>query len=94
MKDRKFEERVYEIIARKFGVSVEAITPATSLFNELSTDSLDIVEVIMVLEREFNVKIRDEDLEKLGKIDDLVNYIREKMSLSPVGKAGDGVGSL
>jgi acyl carrier protein len=82
MNDTKLEEKVREIVARQFDISVEAVTPGTSLFN-LTKDSLDIVELVLALEREFEVKIEDEDLEKLGKIGDLTNYIREKLLCRP-----------
>jgi len=82
MNDKPLDEKVREIIAGQFDINIEAITPVTSIFN-LTKDSLDIVEAVLALEREFNVKIEDEDLEKLGKIGDLTNYIREKLLCCP-----------
>ena len=88
MKDQTIEPRLLAIIAKQFKISATSITPATSLFKDLARDSLDVVELVLLLEREFNVKISDEDLEKLGRVDDLTDYIQAKISNLPAGGPG------
>jgi|GEM_PF-2063467 len=77
MNDTQLAAKVREIVARRFGRAVETVLPETSFFT-LAKDSLDIVELVLALETEFQVKIEDNDLEKIGKLCDLTNYLREK----------------
>ncbi|SNR97328.1 acyl carrier protein [Anaerovirgula multivorans] len=68
--------RVREIVGEQLGVSdVEAITPATSLIEDLDADSLDAVEIIMAIEDEFSVEIPDEEAEGFKNIGDIVEYV-------------------
>ncbi len=68
-------EKVKEIIMEQLSISdPDVVTPETTL-EDLGADSLDMVEVIMALEDEFDVQIRDEDLESLKCVADLVDYI-------------------
>lgn len=69
-------EKVKSIVVDQLGVDEEQITLETS-FTELNADSLDIVELIMALEEEFDLDIPDEDAEKLRTVGDAVNYIKE-----------------
>ncbi|MDN5346606.1 MAG: acyl carrier protein [Clostridia bacterium] len=70
-------EKVKEIVAEQLGVEVDDLTSETS-FEDLNADSLDIVELIMALEEEFDLEIPDEDAEKLTTIGAAVEYIRER----------------
>lgn len=76
MNDDELAEKIRALVARRFSIDVEMVRPDTSLFN-LAKDSLAIVELVMVLEREFSVEIRDEVLERLGKIVDMTRFISE-----------------
>ncbi len=68
-------EKVKAIIIEQLSISDEdMITPETTL-EDLGADSLDLVEVIMAIEDEFDVQIKDEDLESLKSVGDLINYI-------------------
>ena len=69
-------EKVRAIVADQLGVDEEEVTQGTT-FQELNADSLDIVELIMALEEEFNLDIPDEEAEKIRTIGDAVNYIQE-----------------
>jgi len=69
-------ERVKAIIVDQLGVDEEDITLETS-FSDLNADSLDIVELIMAFEEEFDIDIPDEEAEKIKTVRDAVNYIRE-----------------
>ncbi len=68
-------EKVKEIIMEQLSINdPDAIAPETTL-EDLGADSLDMVEVIMALEDEFDIQIKDEDLESLKCVSDLVDYI-------------------
>jgi len=69
-------EKVKAIIMDQLGVDEEDITPKTS-FQDLNADSLDIVELVMALEEEFNLDIADEEIENIQTIEDIVKYVKE-----------------
>ncbi len=71
-------DKVKSIIAEQLGVKIEEVTPEASFIDDLGADSLDIVELIMALEEEFNIEIPDEDAEKIIKVGDAVKYIEGK----------------
>ena len=62
------EQRVQEIIVEQLGVSAEEVVPQASFIEDLGADSLDIVELVMAMEEEFDVEIPDEDAEKIQTI--------------------------
>ncbi len=68
-------EKVKAIVVEQLGVEEDIITPETS-FEELEADSLDIVELIMALEEEFDLDIPDEEAEKIKNVGDAVSYIK------------------
>ncbi len=71
------EERLKEIILKQFGEGEKPVTLETSFVNDLGTDSLDIVELVMELEDEFDVNIPDEEAQKMQTVGDAVKYINE-----------------
>lgn len=70
-------EKVKSIVAEQLGVDAGDITLETS-FDDLNADSLDVVELIMALEEEFDIEIPDEDAEKIKTVGDAVDYIKDK----------------
>ena len=68
-------ERVKEIVANQLNVDEDKILPETHFVEDLRADSLDIVELIMDLEEEFDLQIPDEDLPKVSTVQDIVDYI-------------------
>ncbi|MGB9792351.1 MAG: acyl carrier protein [Thermacetogeniaceae bacterium] len=78
LSDQEIFEKVRNIISEQLGVDAEEITLETS-FEDLNADSLDIVELIMALEEEFDIEIPDEDAEKLQKVSAVIDYIKENV---------------
>ncbi|GAV23689.1 acyl carrier protein [Carboxydothermus pertinax] len=72
-------ERVKKIIVDQLGVEEDEVTMEASFIDDLGADSLDIVELIMAFEEEFELEIPDEDAEKIRTVGDAVNYIQEKV---------------
>ncbi len=71
------EGKVKGIIAEQLGVGEEEIKPESSFIEDLGADSLDIVELVMAMEEEFEVEIPDEEAENIKTVRDAVNYIME-----------------
>ncbi|MCT8976853.1 acyl carrier protein [Clostridium sp. CX1] len=69
-------EKVQSIVSEQLGIGVEEITMEASFIDDLGADSLDIVELIMALETEFDFEIPDEDAEKITTVADVVEYIK------------------
>lgn len=74
----EISERIKNIIVEQLGVSKEELTPQASFIEDLGADSLDIVELIMALEEEYEMEIPDEDAEKIQTVDDVINYVQSK----------------
>jgi acyl carrier protein len=72
------DEKVKEIIAKQLGVNAAEVTPDASFVEDLGADSLDTVELVMAFEENFNVEIPDEDAEKITKVKDAIEYIKNK----------------
>lgn len=68
-------ERVKEIVAEALGAEISTLSEETSFKEDLAADSLDLFEVVMAFEEEFDVEIPTEDLEKIGTIGDVVKYL-------------------
>ena len=71
------EDRLKKIIADQLSVGEDEVVPEASFIEDLNADSLDLVELIMSLEEEFNVKISDEDAEKIRTVQDAMDYLQE-----------------
>ncbi|MCP4905980.1 MAG: acyl carrier protein [Myxococcota bacterium] len=73
------KDRVVELIVDQLGVSKEEATPQASFLDDLGADSLDIVELVMSFEEEFDLEIPDEDVEKIQTIDYAITYLQERI---------------
>ena len=71
------EARVKEIVCEQLGVSDEEVNPEASFIEDLGADSLDIVELVMALEEEYEMEISDEDAEKIKTVKDVIDYIEK-----------------
>lgn len=73
-------EKVKEVISEQLGIDdTDTITTETTFIDDLGADSLDIVELIMALEEEFDMEIPDADAEKVVTVGDVVEYIKENV---------------
>lgn len=73
------EDKVKKIIAEKLSVDLNEVVPEASFVDDLGADSLDLVELIMSMEEEFDVEISDEDAEKLQTVKDALEYVKKQM---------------
>ena len=73
------EEKVKKIIVDQLGISPDEVTLDAKFVDDLGADSLDIVELIMAFEEEFEIEIPDEDAEKIETVGDAVRYIEERI---------------
>jgi acyl carrier protein len=73
-------ERVTQIVVERLDVGAEEVTMEAGIKEDLGADSLDVVDLIMELEDEFNLTIEEEDAEKINTVGDIVNYISAKVS--------------
>jgi acyl carrier protein len=69
------EAKVKEIVCEQLGVSEEEVSPNASFIEDLGADSLDIVELVMALEEEYDLEISDEEAEKIRTVGDVVAFI-------------------
>ena len=72
-------EKVKAIIVEQLGVAETSVTMESSFIDDLGADSLDIVELVMALEEEFDMEIPDTDAEKVVTVGDVVEYIKENV---------------
>lgn len=72
------EDKVKKIIAEKLSVDLDEIVPSASFADDLGADSLDLVELIMSMEEEFDIDIPDEDAEKILTVQDAIEYTRQR----------------
>ena len=68
-------DRVKKIVVEHLGVEAGSVTPEASFIDDLGADSLDIVELVMAFEEEFNVEIPDDAAEKISTVKDATDYI-------------------
>ena len=74
------EQRVKEIIVEQLGVNEREVKPEAKFVDDLGADSLDLVELVMALEEEYNMEISDEDAEKILTVGDAINFIKGHVS--------------
>ena len=75
------QDKAKAFIATKLNVSEREITPEKNLFNDLGADSLDVVELLMILESEFNVKFSEDDTANVKTVGDLYDMIEKYTNL-------------
>lgn len=75
MSNEALVQRVKNVIAEALGVKPTEVVPTASFIDDLNADSLDIVELVMMIEREFDIEIPDDEAEKIRTVQDAVDYI-------------------
>ncbi len=70
-------DKIKDIIVEQLGVEADTVTMDSSFIDDLGADSLDIVELIMALEGEYDMEIPDEEAEKINTVGDVVDYIKK-----------------
>ncbi|MEO0376341.1 MAG: acyl carrier protein [Cyanobacteria bacterium P01_A01_bin.17] len=78
MSDSGTFEKVKSIVAEQLSVDAAQVVPEASFQNDLNADSLDVVEMVMALEEEFDIEIPDEDAEAITTVEKAVEYIDKK----------------
>jgi acyl carrier protein len=73
------QTRLKKIVAEQLSVDEAEVVPEASFIEDLNADSLDLVELIMSLEEEFDIKISDEDAEKIQTVQDAMSYLEENL---------------
>lgn len=74
------KDRVIEIVCENLGVNKDQVTEKTSFIEDVGADSLDIVELIMELEEEFEINIPDEQAEKIKTVGEAIEYIEREIA--------------
>ena len=74
----EISSKIKGIIAEQLGVALDEVKEGASFIEDLGADSLDIVELIMALEEEFEVEIPDEDAEKIQTVGDAIKFVQAK----------------
>jgi acyl carrier protein len=77
--DAQTQEKLKKIISEQLSVDEEEVVPEASFIEDLNADSLDLVELIMTMEEEFNIKISDEDAEKIQTVQDAIDYLQDHL---------------
>lgn len=70
--------KVTKIIVNQLGVSADEVKPEAKFVDDLGADSLDLTELIMAMEEEFDIEIADDDAQKIQKVQDAIDYIEAK----------------
>ena len=79
MSSEEIFDKIKDVIVEQLGVAEGTVTMEASFIDDLGADSLDIVELIMALEEEFDLEIPDADAEKIVTVSDVVDYIKENV---------------
>ena len=77
MTEKDLETRVRDLISTKLDVDTSQVVDSASFADDLKADSLDLVELVMALEEEFDIVISDQDQMKILKVGDAINYIKK-----------------
>ena len=78
--ERSIEDKLKDIIVDKLGIERKDILPESNFRNDLGADSLDTVELIMEVDKEFNISIPDDEMEKINTVQDVITLIEKKVN--------------
>lgn len=74
------EQRVKDLVISQLGVEASKVNNDSSFIDDLGADSLDTVELVMAFEEEFDLEISDEDAMKMRTVQDVINYLKDKVT--------------
>ena len=80
--DDELDTKVTMLICDAAGVDPGDVAPDTELMDDLGLESLDIVELVMAVEDEFDIEIPDEDADRMVTIEDVIDYVRENTKVA------------
>ncbi len=80
MSNDELVQKVKDLIAESLGVKKSDVVPSASFIDDLNADSLDIVELVMTIEKEFDIEIPDDEAEKIRTVQDAIDYIVSHVS--------------
>ncbi len=75
---KSIEERVIEVVVEQLAVDEKKVVPTANFADDLGSDSLDNVELVMAFEEEFDIEIPDEDAERITTVQSVIDYIKKK----------------
>ncbi len=78
--DSDLTNRIRTIVSEQFGVNMAEVTPDSNILDDLGADSLDVVELVMTLEDEFDIEVPDEAAESIRTIGDVERYVAEHVA--------------
>jgi acyl carrier protein len=78
--DPALSERIRGLVAEQLGVDSKEMTPDANILDDLGADSLDVVEMVMAIEEEFDIEIADEDAESMRTIGDVESYVAGRVA--------------
>jgi acyl carrier protein len=78
----EIKNRIVEIIANQLGIEEDDVTAEASVLDDLGADSLDVVELVMALEEEFNLEIPDEEAEKITSVQNIFDYMASAVQVA------------
>ena len=82
------QERICKIIAEQLSQDADEVVPEASFIDDLGADSLDLVELVMHMEEEFDVEIPDEQAENIRTVQDAINYVKQHLNDGDTTKKG------
>ncbi len=83
MNTQEIMARVVEIVSEQMGVAKDQISPTTAFIKDLNADSLDVVELVMELEEEFDINIPEDQQEKIQTVGEAVSFIETELKKKP-----------
>ncbi len=78
MASMSVDKKIIQIIAEQLGINEDEVIPDAALIDDMGADSLDIVELVMAMEEEFEMEIPDEDAEKIVTVRDIIEYVKKR----------------
>ena len=75
-----WKKRLHDLVAQQLGVEQNEISPEARILDDLGADSLDVVELVMAIEEEFDIEIPDEDAESMRTLGDVEKYVSDRVA--------------